>query len=143
MTSINEKLNDYIGINYIKPRFQQLEIERRFNRSTHEEFLKKIRDHEDFYVSRSNVQHRLTVTKGEIRLTEVIVMKDKRPTNGGFLWLMVRYETIATKYFPEDSDFIIKLNQNDEVEVEVKANSAVEDFVSLMKFVDLELFESE
>ena len=141
MTSINEKLNDYIGINYNKPRFQQLEIERRFNRSTHKEFLKKIRDHEDFYVSRSNVQHRLTVTKGEIRLTEVIVMKDKRPTNGGFLWLMVRYETIATKYFPEDSDFIIKLNQNDEVEV--KANSAAEDFVSLMKFVDLELFESE
>ena len=136
-----KKLNDYIGINYNKPRFQQLEIERRFNRGTHKEFLKKIRDHEDFYVSRSNVQHRLTVTKGEIRLTEVIVMKDKRPTNGGFLWLMVRYETIATKYFPEDSDFIIKLNQNDEVEV--KANSAVEDFVSLMKFVDLELFESE
>ena len=140
MTSINEKLNNYIDLNCDKPLFQATEIERRFNKSTYKEFLKKIRDHEDFYISRSNVQHRLTVTKGEIRLTEVRVMKDEIPTMGIFS-LRVRYKTITTRYFPEESDFIIKLNQSDEVEV--KVNSAVEEFVSLMEFVDFELFESK
>lgn len=82
MTSINEKLNNYIDLNCDKPLFQATEIERRFNKSTYREFLKKIRDYEDFYISRSNGQYRLTVSKGEIRLTEVRVMKDKRPTNG-------------------------------------------------------------
>lgn len=140
MTSINGRLNDYIVNNCDKPRFQVAEIERRFNKSTYREFLKKIRDHEDFYISRSNGQHRLTVTKGEIRLSEVRVMKDEIPTRGGFLCLGVRYEMVTTKYFLEESDFVIKLDQNDEIEV--KVNSAVKEFVSLMKFVDFELFES-
>ena len=141
MTSINEKLNNYIGLTCDKPRFQVAEIERRFNKSTHREFLKRIRDHEDFYISRSNGQHRMTVAKGEIRLSELRVIKDEIPTRGGFLFLGVRYETITTKYFPEESDFIIKLDQNDEIEV--KVNSAVKDLESMLKFVDFELFEAK
>ena len=140
MTSINEKLNNYIDLNCDKPLFQSAEIERRFNRNTHREFLKKIRDHEDFYISRSNGQYRLTVSKGEIRLSEIRVIKDEIPTMGIFS-LGVRYETITTRYFPEESDFIIKLNQNDEIVVE--SNSAVKDLESMLKFVDFELFESK
>ena len=139
MASINEKLNDYIDLNCDKPRFQASEIKSHFDQSTHREFLKKIRDHEDFYISRSNCQSRLTVSKGEIRLTEVRVIKYEIPTMGIFS-LGVRYKTITTKYVPEESDFILKINQNDEVEV--KFNSAVKDLESMLKFVDFELFES-
>ena len=139
MTSINGRLNDYIFNNCDKPRFQVAEIERIFNKSTYREFLKKIRDQEDFCISRSNGQHRLTVTKGEIRLSEVRVMKGEIPVGRNLLF-GVRYETVTTKYFPDKSDFTIKLDSSDEIEVEV--NSAVKDFESMMKFVDFELFES-
>ena len=140
MTSINDRLNNYIDNTFDKPRFQAAEIERRFNKSTHKEFLTKIRDHEEFYISRSNGQHRLTVSKGEINLSELRVIKDEIPTMGIFS-LGIRYETITTKYFPDKSDFIIKLNRDNEIEVE--ANSAVKDLASMLEFVDFELFESK
>lgn len=140
MTSINDRLNNYIDNTFDKPRFQAAEIKRHFDQSKHIQFLKKIRDHEEFYISRSNGQHRLTVSKGEINLSELRVIKDEIPTMSIFS-LGIRYETITTKYFPDKSDFIIKLNRDNEIEV--KSNSAVKDLVSMLEFVDFELFESK
>lgn len=138
--SINDKLNSYIDVTHDRPRSQASEIKHLFEQTRHKEFLSKIRDHQAFYMNRSNDKYQLVVTRGEIRLSEVIVYEAEELA-GSFFPFNHLHRQVIRRTWPREANFTVKIDQSDEIEVEV--NSAVKDIESLLRFVDFELFESK
>lgn len=138
--SINDKLNSYIDVTHDRPRSQASEIKRLFEQTSHKEFLSKILDHREFFMTRSNDKYQLVVTRGEVRLSEVIVYEAEEFAGSFFPFNHLRRQVIK-RAWPREANFTVKLDQSDEIKVEV--NSAVKDIESLLRFVDFELFESK
>ena len=138
--SINDKLNSYIDVTHDRPRSQASEIKHLFEKTSHKEFLSKIRNHQAFYMNRSNGEYQLVVTSGEIRISEVIVYEAEELAGSFFPFNHLRRQVIR-RTWPREANFTVKIDQSDEIEVEV--NSAVKDVESLLRFVDFELFEAK
>lgn len=138
--SINDKLNSYIDVTHDRPRSQASEIKHLFEKTSHKEFLSKIRNHQAFYMNRSNDEYQLVVTSGEIRISEVIVYEAEELAGSFFPFNHIR-RSVVKRSWPREANFTVKIDQSDEIEVEV--NSAVKDVESLLRFVDFELFESK
>lgn len=138
--SINDKLNSYIDATHDRPRSQASEIKHLFEQTSHKEFLSKIRNHQAFYMNRSNGEYQLVVTRGEVRLSEVIVYEAEEFAGSFFPFNHLRRQVIK-RAWPREANFTVKIDQSEEIEVEV--NSAVKDVESLLRFVDFELFEAK
>lgn len=138
--SINDKLNSYIDVTQDRPRSQASEIKHLFEQTSHKEFLSKIRNHQAFYMNRSNGEYQLVVTRGEVRISEVIVYEAEELA-GSFFPFNHLHRQVIKRTWPREANFTVKIDQSDEIEVEV--NSAVKDVESLLRFVDFELFESK
>lgn len=138
--SINDKLNSYIDVTHDRPRSQASEIKHLFEKTSHKEFLSKIRNHRAFYMNRSNGEYQLVVTSGEIRISEVIVYEAEELAGSFFPFNHLRRQVIR-RTWPREANFTVKIDQSNEIEVEV--NSAVKDVESLLRFVDFELFEAK
>lgn len=138
--SINDKLNSYIDVTRDRPQSQASEIKHLFEQMSHKEFLSKIRDHREFFMTRSNDKYQLVVTRSEVRISEVIVYEDEELA-GSFFPFNRLYRQVIRRTWPREANFTVKIDQSDEIEVEV--NSSVKDLESLLKFVDFELFESK
>ena len=137
--SINDKLNSYIDVTHDRPRSQASEIKHLFEKTSHKEFLSKIRDHLEFFMTRSNSRYQLVVSHGKVKISEVIVYEAEELAGSFFPFNHIR-RSVVKRTWPREANFTVKINQNNEIEVEV--NSAVKDVESLMKFVNFELFES-
>ena len=137
--SINDKLNSYINVTHDRPQSQSSEIKHLFEQTSHKEFLSKIRDHLEFFMTRSNSRYQLVVSHGKVKISEVIVYEAEELAGSFFPFNHIR-RSVVKRTWPREANFTVKINQNNEIEVEV--NSAVKDVESLMKFVNFELFES-
>lgn len=138
--SINDKLNSYIDVTRDRPQSQASEIKHLFEQMSHKEFLSKIRDHREFFMTRSNDKYQLVVKRGEVRISEVIVYEAEELAGSFFPFNHIR-RSVVKRTWPNNANFTVKLSHDDDVEVEV--NSSVKDLESLLKFVDFELFESK
>lgn len=138
--SINDKLNSYIDVTHDRPRSQASEIEHLFEQTRHKEFLSKIRDHQEFFMNRSNDEYQIVVKRGEVRISEVILYEAEELA-GSFFPFNHLHRQVIRRTWPREANFTVKIDHNDEIEVEV--NSAVKDIESLLRFVDFELFESK
>ena len=138
--SINDKLNSYIDVTHDRPRSQASEIKHLFEKTSHKEFLSKIRDHQEFFMTRSNSRYQLVVSHGKVKISEVIVYDAEELAGSFFPFNHLRRQVIR-RTWPREANFTVKIDQSDEIEVEV--NSAVKDLESMLKFVDFELFESK
>ena len=138
--SINDKLNSYIDVTHDRPRSQASEIKHLFEQISHKEFLSKVRDHREFFMTRSNDKYQLVVTCGEVRISEVILYEAVELA-GSFFPFNHLHRQVIRRTWPREANFTVKIDQNEEIEVEV--NSAVKDVESLLRFVDFELFESK
>ena len=142
MTSINDRLNSYIEVTHDRPQSQADEIKRLFEQSTYKDFLSKIHDHQEFFMTRSNSRYQLVVSHGKVKISEVIVYESEEFAGSFFPFNHIR-RSVVKHSWPREANFIVKINQSDEIEVEVEVNSAVKDVESLLRFVDFELFESK
>ena len=138
--SINDKLNSYIDVTHDRPRSQSSEIKRLFEQSTYKDFLSKIHDHQEFFMTRSNSRYQLVVSHGKVKISEVIVYESEEFAGSFFPFNHIR-RSVVKRSWPKEANFIVKINQSEEIEVEV--NSAVKDVESLLRFVDFELFEAK
>lgn len=140
MTSINDQLNSYIDVTHDRPQSQADEIKCLFEQSTYKDFLSKIHDHQEFFMTRSNSRYQLVVSHGKVKISEVIVYESEEFAGSFFPFNHIR-RSVVKRSWPREANFIVKINQSDEIEVEV--NSAVKDVESLLRFVDFELFEAK
>ena len=138
--SIDDRLNSYIEVTHDRPQSQADEIKRLFEQSTYKDFLSKIHDHQEFFMTRSNSRYQLVVSHGKVKISEVIVYESEEFAGSFFPFNHIR-RSVVKRSWPREANFIVKINQSDEIEVEV--NSAVKDVESLLRFVDFELFESK
>lgn len=138
--SIDDKLNSYIDITQDRPRSQASKIKHLFEQTRHKEFLSKIRDHREFLMTRSNDKYQIVVKRGEVRISEVILYEAEELA-GSFFPFSHLHRRVIKRAWPREANFTVKIDQSDEIEVEV--NSAVKDIESLLRFADFELFESK
>ena len=138
--SINDRLNSYIEVTHDRPQSQADEIKRLFEQSTYKDFLSKIHDHQEVFMTRSNSRYQLVVSHGKVKISEVILYESEEFAGSFFPFNHIR-RSVVKRSWPREANFIVKINQSDEIEVEV--NSAVKDVESLLRFVDFELFESK
>lgn len=138
--SIDDKLNSYIDITQDRPRSQASKIKHLFEQTRHKEFLSKIRDHREFLMTRSNDKYQIFVKRGEVRISEVILYEAEELA-GSFFPFSHLHRRVIKRTWPREANFTVKIDQSDEIEVEV--NSAVKDVESLLRFIDFELFESK
>lgn len=93
-------------------------------------------------MNRSNGEYQLVVTRCEIRISEVIVYEAEELAGSFFPFNHLRRQVIR-RTWPRKANFTVKIDQSDEIEIEVEVNSAVKDVESLLRFVDFELFEAK
>ena len=91
-------------------------------------------------MTRSNSRYQLVVSHGKVKISEVIVYEAEELA-GSFFPFNHLHRQVIRRTWPREANFTVKIDQNDEIEVEV--NSAVKDVESLLRFVDFELFESK
>lgn len=136
--SINDRLNRHIETNYTEPAAQAEVVRSHFSQEKHKEFLRKIRDHQDFFASKSNDLYYVVINRDNVSIYERSIIKDEIPVGPVFPFNHI-WKTRVQKFWPKDSNITVFLDEEDHVNVTV--NDIVTDLDKALKFLDFALFE--
>lgn len=136
--SINDRLDRHIETNYNEHDAQTEAIRSHFSQAKHKDFLRKIRDHQDFFACKSNDTYRIVVNRNRVFIEERLVIEDEIPVGRIFpfnhLW-----RPRVQKFWPDKSNISVLLDDEDHVEVIV--NEVIKSLDEALKFLDFALFE--
>lgn len=140
MTSINDQLNQHIETNYDGPNDQAEAVRSHFSQEKYKDFLRKIRDHKDFFASRNNDSYRVVVNNDTVLIDERFTIEDEIPVGRVFPFNHI-WKPRIQEFWPENSNMTVFIDEKDHVNVIV--NDVFEDLDKALEFVDSVLFESK
>lgn len=139
--SINDKLNEHIRSNYEGPNAQAEAVKQHFSQENHKDFLKKIKNYEDFYASKSNDTYRVVVNRDEV-LIDQIEIRTRDVQAGSIFPFNHMWRSKAEKRWPRESNITVKFD--DLIKgVSAEVNNVIDDLDEALKFVDFALFEAD